>query len=135
MVDLESHGFKLDSFDHVGLVVKDCEATTKSWSSLLGIGPWTIRDVGSLILAHATFGTVQFELIQPVEANTLWDKFLKTSGEGLHHVCARVADVDAAAAKLVEKGGEIMVSTPGVFAYVNIGGPGSVILELLKTPA
>jgi hypothetical protein len=46
-----------------------------------------------------------------------------------------VDDVDAAAAKLVAEGGEIMVSTPGIFAYVDIGGPGSVILELLKTPA
>jgi len=35
----------------------------------------------------------------------------------------------------VEQGGEEMISTPGVFAYVNIGGPGSVVVELLKTPA
>ena len=38
-------GVKLDSYDHIGLVVKDCEATIGSWSSLLGIGPWTVRDV------------------------------------------------------------------------------------------
>ena len=106
MADFESHEFKLDSLNHIGLVVKDCDATMEAWSSLLGIGPWTVRA-----------------------------DFLNTHGEGLHHICARVGDVDAAVAKLVAEGGEVMVSTPGVFAYVNIGGPGSVILELLKTPA
>lgn len=128
-------GVKLDSYDHIGLVVKDCEATSKSWSSLLGIGPWTVRDVGILKLAHASLGPVQFELIEPLEEKSLWADFLNTHGEGLHHICCRVDDVDAAAAKLVAEGGEIMVSTPSVFAYVDIGGPGSVILELLKTPA
>ena len=130
----ETDKLKLDSFGHIGLVVKDCEATTKSWSSLLGIGPWTIRDVGALKLAFATLGPVQFELIEPVAENTLWADFLNAQGEGLHHICCRVDDVDAAVAKLVAEGGEVMVSTPGTFAYVNIGGPGSVILELLRSP-
>ena len=127
-------GVKLDSYDHIGLVVKDCEATIGSWSSLLGIGPWTVRDVGILKLAHASLGPVQFELIEPVAEKSLWADFLNTHGEGLHHICCRVDDVDVAAAKLVAEGGEVMVSTPGVFAYVDIGGPGSVIMELLKTP-
>jgi len=126
---------KLDSFDHIGLVVKNCEATVKSWSSLLGIEPWDIRDFGANKMAFATLGPVKFELIEPVAQNTIWADFLNTQGEGLHHICGRVDDIDSAVAKLVAEGGEVMVSTPGAFAYVNIGGPGSVILELLKTPA
>ena len=127
-------GVKLDSFDHIGLVVKDVEATTKSWSSQLGIGPWTIKDVGDNKLAFATLGSVQFELIEPVKEKTLWADFLNTQGEGLHHLCVRVADVDDAVAKLVAEGGEVMIHYPGAFAYVKTGGPGSVILELSKTP-
>ena len=128
-------GVKLDSFDHIGLVVKDCDAAVESWSSLLSIGPWTVRDIGGLKLAQATLGPVQFELIQPVAAKSLWADFLNTHGEGLHHICGRVDDVDVAAAKLVAEGGEVMIAIPGAMAYVDIGGPGSVILELLKTPA
>ena len=136
MTDSTSTDFKIDSFDHIGHVVRDCEATIKSWSSLLGAGPWTSREAGVLKLAWGKLGQAQVELLQPMpDTKSLWADFLNTHGEGLHHICVRVADVDAAAAKLVEKGGEIMVSTPGVFAYVNIGGPGSVILELLNTPA
>ena len=128
------NGVKVDSFGHIGLVVKDLDATVESWSSQLGIGPWTIRDVGDNKLAFATLGSVQYELIEPVKEKTLWADFLDTEGEGLHHICVRVADVDDAVAKLVAEGGEVMVRTPGTFAYVNTGGPGSIILELLRTP-
>ena len=125
----------LDSFGHIGFVVKDCEATTKSWSSLLGIEPWDIRDFGANKMAFATLGQVQLELIEPVAQDTIWADFLNTQGEGLHHIGCRVDDVDAAAAKLVAEGGKVTVSAPGAFAYVDIGGPGSITLELLKTPA
>ena len=124
----------LDNFDHDGVVVKDAEATAESWESKLGIGPWKIRDVGILKLAHARVGSQQYELLEPLDDKSLWAKFLAAHGEGLHHICYTVADVEAAAAKLVEDGGTIMTSIPNRMAYVEIGGPGSVILEILKTP-
>ena len=35
--------------------------------------------------------------------------------------------------KLVRiKGGEVKVSMPGILAYVDLGGPGGVIVEILK---
>ena len=127
-------GVKLDSFDHIGHVVKDRDATMESWTKLFGVEWRRVVDSGALKMATGALGSVDVELLEPTEDKSLWAVFLKTHGEGLHHVCARVADVDAAVAKLVEEGGEVMISSPGAMAYVNIGGPGSVILELLKTP-
>ena len=76
------------------------------------------------------------ELLQPVAGTeSLWADFLTTHGEGLHHVCVCVADIDESVAQLVAQGGKVLISTPGAFAYVDIGGPGSVIVEVLKTPA
>lgn len=126
---------KMGGFDHIGHVVRDCEATMKSWTALLGIDDWTSTEAGdlNLSLAWGTLGTVKIELLQPNDDKSLWAEFLREHGEGLHHVCVRVADADAAASALVEKGGEIMIAFPGFMAYVNIGGPGSVILEMLKT--
>ena len=136
MTDSKSQEFKLDSFDHIGHVVRDCDATIKSWTKLLGAGQWTTRDGGVLKLAWCKLGEVMVELLQPVPGTkSLWADFLDSNGEGLHHICVRVPDIDKAIAGLVNQGGEVMVSTPGVFAYVNIGGPGSVVVELLKTPA
>lgn len=124
----------LDTFDHMGVVVKDAKATAESWSSKLGIADWRFTDAKILKLAHAKIGTVQYELLEPVEGHkSLWADFLEARGEGLHHICHTVADIEEAAARLVEDGGKILISTPKAFAYVEIGGPGSVILELLKT--
>jgi len=126
---------KLDSFDHVGHVVKDREATMKSWTDKLGAEQWTTRDSPILKMAWCRLGDTMFELLQPTEDKSLWAKFLNTNGEGLHHICCRVPDIGAACDSLVAQGGKILISTPGVFAYVELGGPGGVILELLKTPA
>lgn len=126
---------KLDSFDHVGHVVKDREATMKSWTDKLGAEQWTTRDSPVLKMAWCRLGGTMVELLQPAENKSLWAKFLNSNGEGLHHICCRVKDIDAACNSLVAQGGKILISTPGAFAYVELGGPGSVILELLKTPA
>lgn len=124
----------LDSYDHTGVVVKDVQATADSWSKQLGAGPWKFTDGGAqLKLAHAMMGGVQYELLEPLEDTSLWAKFLAESGEGLHHICHKVADVDAAAEALEKEGGTIMTRIPKWMAYVQFTGPGSLIIELLKT--
>jgi len=129
-------GVKLDSFDHVGLVVKSREDTIKSWEGKMGVGPWRLTEAGQgpVSLAHARVAGTLFELIEPVEGKTsLWHDFLNTRGEGLHHIATRVTDVDDTAAKMVAQGGKILTSIPGGWmAYVEIGGPGSIINELLN---
>ena len=68
------------------------------------------------------------------ERGNVGNAILAEHGEGLHHICHNVADVDDAAAQLASDGGTIMVQIPKRMAYVDIGGPASVIIELLKTP-
>lgn len=122
-----------DSYNHTGIVVKDAEATAESYSKKLGAGPWKFTDAGQLKLAHGNVGEIQYELLEPLEDTSLWAKFLAEHGEGLHHICHNVADVDEAATQLEADGGKIMIRIPKAMAYVQIGGPGSIIIELLKT--
>ncbi len=130
-----------DSYNHTGIVVKDAEAAAESYTKKLGAGPWKFRDAGSLILAHGNIGTLLYEILQPKEGmDSLWAAFLAEHGEGLHHISYNVADVDKGIAELIEVGGKVTVyngrpiATPGRFAYIEIGGPASIIVELLKTP-
>jgi len=130
-----------DSYNHTGIVVRNAKETAESYTRKLGAGPWRFTDAGSLMLAHGKVGEIQYELLEPKEGvDSLWAAFLAEHGEGLHHISHNVADVDAAAASLVEDGGSIVtygghpVAIPKAMAYVNIGGPASVILELLRTP-
>jgi citrate lyase subunit beta/citryl-CoA lyase len=69
----------------------------------------------------------------PEGTESLWAKFLETRGEGLHHICHRVESVEEAVEKLVADGGVHITPPNKYYAYVDIGGPGSVILEVLRT--
>lgn len=127
---------KLEKVEHIGIVVRDIEKVTESWSSLFGIGPWTIREMGGgpvkMKMAFASLGTLQIELIQPVEGRIFQSEFLDTHGEGLHHLGFSVDDLDDAVSKLVAQGAKVVSGGQGNFAYLETGGPGGVIFELVK---
>ncbi|MBW2674956.1 MAG: transposase, partial [Deltaproteobacteria bacterium] len=52
-----------------------------------------------------------------------------------HHLGFRVDDVDAEVAELVEGGATLLIHDPGQFAYLDAGGPGGAIFELMQKPA
>ena len=126
---------ELKSVDHIGIVVKDCDKVIESWSELFGLGPWTFREMGGggvkLRVAFGYLGPIRIDLIQPVEGRVLHSEFLEEHGEGLHHLGFYVDDVDKEAAKLVEKGAKILINNPGNYIYIDTGGPGGVIFELM----
>jgi hypothetical protein len=43
-----------------------------------------------------------------------------------------VDDVDAEVAKLVKEGATLFIHDPGRFAYLDAGGPGGAIFELMN---
>jgi len=127
---------ELKSVDHIGIVVRDCDKVIESWSALFGIGPWTFREMGGgsvkLRVGVGYLGPIRIDLIQPVEGKVLHSEFLEEHGEGLHHLGFYVDDVDAAAASLVAEGAKVLINNPGNFVYLETGGPGGVIFELMS---
>lgn len=130
----------LDSHHHTGIVVKDADATAESYTRKLGPGDWEFVDGGPIRMANGNIGNIRYELLAPVGGqDSLWAAFLAEHGEGLHHLAYNVADVDEAVAKLEEDGGKVVVYNgqpvriPKWMAYMEIGGPASIIVELLKT--
>jgi len=139
MGDSETPKFKLETVDHIGIVVRDCEKVIETWERMFGIGPWAIREMsgttpeGKTVTAKVAFaymGDLEIELIQIIKGKTLHSEFLETHGEGLHHLGFFVDDVDGEAASLVAKGAKVIVQNPG-WIYLDCGGPGGVIFELM----
>jgi predicted enzyme related to lactoylglutathione lyase len=139
MADSETHKLKLKTVDHIGIHVRDCEKVIETWERMFGIGPWAIREMSSktpegktlttkLAFAYTDNG-VELEMIQPPEGSTT---FIDTHGEGLHHWGFFADDVDGEAAKLVERGAKIVQQKPGQWIYLDCGGPGGVIFELMR---
>ena len=134
---------ELKEVNQIGIVVRDTDKVIQSWERLFGIGPWTIQELGGsdekgrsgkARLAFASLGSVTLELIQPIEGRIFHSEFLDSHGEGLHHLGFYVDDVDAEAANLVEQGCSVLSSLPGVYAYMDTGGPGGVIFEVIRRP-
>jgi len=117
---------KVGEICQVGIVVKDLQKATDNYWSTLGIGPWmTLRleppllsDVtmrgkpveASMVAAIAQSGSIQLELIQPLEGPSTWKEFLEQRGEGLHHVQSAVQDTNAALVALRELGVGVLMS-------------------------
>lgn len=86
----------------LGIVVRDLEATVKRYEDDYGIGPWNFaridlgeannyREHGQPVersnrIATAMVGRVMWELIEPLDEEGLWVRFLAEKGEGIHHV-------------------------------------------------
>lgn len=124
---------QLGELEHIGHVVRDRDATMKAWTELFGALDWTTMELeqANLSIGFCTLGGTKIEILQPNDETTLWGVFLKEHGEGLHHLCYYVDDVAATTATLVRKGGKQTFEMLPYVSYVDIGGPGGFILELL----
>ncbi|MBI2873154.1 MAG: VOC family protein [Chloroflexi bacterium] len=136
---------------HVGVVVKDMDSTIQFLQSNLGIGPWRTWErhysreqvtVGegpfSFRVAFASLGPIEMELIEVLEGNTTHARFLETHGEGLHHIGFRVPDMKAVAARLQERGVDILqsgVREDGGHVYMDSARTGGVIFEFSQRSA
>lgn len=141
MADSTTHKLELKKVNQIGIVVRDSDKVMESWSTLFGIGPWTVRDFetkdleghpAKVKLCFADLGGVQLELIEPVEGRAFHSLFLEEHGEGLHHLGFQVNNVDAEAENLVKQGAKVLSSLSGGYAYMDTGGPGGVIFEVIR---
>ncbi len=132
---------KLKSIDHISYAVSDIDKVTEAWSRLYGLGPWKFMDNGGqdvkgrpwkIRMAFAYVGPMEIELVQCVEGRIFQSKFIDKWGEGVHHIGFFVDDVDAEVAELVKEGAHVLIHDPGRFAYLDGGGPGGGIFELMN---
>lgn len=81
---------------HVGLVVRDMEQAMRFYRDTLGLAVHkleTIEDQG-VRAALLTLGDSEIELLQPIVSDNGIARYLESRGEGLHHVCFEVDNVD-----------------------------------------
>ena len=141
MESQETHKFQPKTVDQIGILVKDIDKVVESWTQLFGMDPWRFIDVDhtaelgklyKLRLAHTYIGPLDIELIQPVAGETWQAEYLDKVGEGLHHIKFSADDMDKEVSNLVAQGARVFYTIPGRFAYLNTGGPGGVVFEIVQ---
>ena len=128
--------------DHIAIIVWDIEQALVFYRDTLGITPGEIKEVPSeqvriAFLPMGGPGGSEIELIEPTTPDSSLAKFLEKRGEGLHHVCLEVENIDAALAEMQEKGAPVLDKQPrnaaeGRAIFLHPRGTNGVLLELLE---
>jgi methylmalonyl-CoA/ethylmalonyl-CoA epimerase len=84
-------------------------------------------------------GEVKIELVAPNDDTTGAARFLESKGEGFHHVCFEVPDIQAALDKLAADGLQLIDGTArkgaeGPVAFVHPKSCHGVLVELIEAP-
>ena len=112
----------LTNLSHLGIAVKDAEKTVNFLSSIWNIGTPEIADYApkpeeliagepfKVRLVFIKFGTLTIELLQPLDDKSIWAKFTRAKGEGIHHIAFGVSNYDEMVSKLQEQGHPMLVA-------------------------
>lgn len=93
--------------DHVGIVVSNLDESLPIYENILGVMPVSVRAVPSQGVRAAFFemgNGVVVELIEPLDAENPVARFLEKHGQGMHHICFEVDEVDEELKLMTEKG-------------------------------
>lgn len=128
--------------DHVAIIVRNLEQALLFYRDTLGITPSEIKDVPTeqvriAFLPLGGLGGSEIELIEPTTSNSSLSAFLEKRGEGLHHVCLEVDDIDVALQELRDKEAPVLDQQPRLAAegraiFLHPKGTHGVLLELLE---
>lgn len=125
--------------DHIGIVVRDITAALKVYQVALGLPLGETVDMADqqVRVAFLPIGESNIELVQPTSDDTGVARYLAKGGEGIHHICIQVDDIEAALAQLKAQEVELIDEEPrqgahGRVAFVHPKGAHGVLLELLE---
>ena len=133
---------EIKKINHVAIVVQDIDEALGFWRDQLGLELDHIEEVPSQAskVAFLPVGGSEVELVQPTDPESGLGKYLEKRGEGLHHLCIEVDDIDAMLDLLKEKGirliNETPVDLPGRrMAFIHPKAGNGVLIELYQIVA
>ena len=128
--------------DHVGIAVKSLRDAEALYRAVLGEPASGREEVEGEGVRVSFFGRDggRVELLEPTEEDSPVGRFLRDRGGGVHHVCLRVADVEAAVRRAREAGAELV--PPGIrtgaggrrVAFLHPRSTGGVLVEIVAPP-
>jgi len=124
--------------DHVGVAVRRIEERLALYRDVLGLDLRGIEQVPGegVRVALLPAGRTRIELVEPVSTGSPVGRFIEARGEGIHHVCFEVDDLEAAIERVGKAGLEVVGSPgrPGAegsrIAFIHPRTTGGVLIEL-----
>ena len=130
--------------DHVGIVVADTVAAARMYEALFGLRADPSLEVEregvrlTFLRPSAGGEATTIELLEPTRGDTGVARFLERRGEGMHHVCFEVDDVQREIERLAGLGYQVLDREPrrGMhgekLAFVHPRSARGVLVELYE---
>jgi methylmalonyl-CoA epimerase len=124
--------------DHIGIAVHSIQEAREPYEAI-GLTVTRIMDVANrpLKVAFLPIGDTEVELLEPTSADSDMARYLEERGEGIHHICFEVDDVDAAVAAAKAKGMRLLDEEPrqgaaGRIAFLHPSSMHGVRIEFVE---
>jgi len=123
---------------HVGIAVSDLDAALAFYQDVLGLVPHPPQTVDGADIVSLPFGDAEVELLASTDPSSPIGRFLARRGPGIHHICYRVPDLDAALAACRTAGYRLVDETPRPgaggrrIAFVHPKATAGILLELTE---
>jgi len=130
----------MDKIEHIGIAVKDLEASNILFEKLLGVPHYKIEEVASEGVKTSFFksGPNKIELLEATKPDSPIAKFLEKKGEGIHHIAFAVEDIVSEIERLKGEGFVVLNETPKKgadnkqVAFLHPKGTNGVLVELCQ---
>lgn len=124
--------------DHIAIAVKNITERLSIWQGLFGLTLKMVKDVPDqkVKVAVLDLGETKIELLEPLEENSPISKFIENKGEGLHHLCFEVEDIEGMLLEMKKQGVKLIDEVPRVgasgkkIAFIHPKDMGGVLIEL-----
>jgi len=130
----------MKKIEHIGIAVRDLEASNDLYAKLLGKKHYKIEEVASENVNTSFFkvGFNKIELLQATSPDSAIAKFIEKRGEGIHHVAFEVSDIRKEMQRLEKEGFRLLNKEPKrgadnkLVAFVHPKSANGVLVELCQ---
>jgi len=128
----------IKGISHLGVAVRDLEEAREFYRHVLGLesAEPIIGGEGTIKVSMVDTGNTVIELLQPIGSDGVMARFLEKKGEGFHHICYEVDDIEAAIAAVKAKGLEILgeprPGAEGMTAFIHPRDTHGVLIEFVE---
>lgn len=134
------YAYSMRKIEHLGIAVKDLDASAKMYEALLGKASYKTEKVESEGVTTMFFqlGESKIELLEASNSDSPIAKFIEKRGEGIHHIAYDVEDIEKEISRLKEEGFEMIHDVPknGAdnkrIAFLHPKSSGGVLVELCQ---
>jgi methylmalonyl-CoA/ethylmalonyl-CoA epimerase len=123
---------------HIGVAVTDLDDAAAFYRTVLGLEPSRPESADGARIVSVRFGDVDLELLTSSDPDSPIGRFLAKRGPGIHHICYRVPNLDAALDACRSAGYQLIDETPRTgagghrIAFIHPKATNGILIELTE---